>query len=153
MSRKSSGDQMMEDLAGGCILGLFLALWAAIAGLIALIVKSSQKTPEEQLLKMAPQLVFGAQIVGQPCPVCEEPNEQDTVICFRCGSSMTPVRQSPRLPDAVPLDKIKVALDELGQRPSLLFQGKRFWDAEIPIFVGIVGGLLLLIFLLALFIS
>ena len=34
MSRKSAGDQMAEDAAAGCIFVIFLALWAAIAGLV-----------------------------------------------------------------------------------------------------------------------
>ena len=63
MSRKSAGDQMAEDLAGGCIIAIFLALWAAIAGLIVAIVKAVQVSPEDQLRKMEAQ-------TGIWCPDC-----------------------------------------------------------------------------------
>ncbi len=63
MSRKSAGDQMAEDMAGGCIFVIFLALWAAIAGLVVAIVKGLQISPEDQLRKMGTQ-------TGVRCPDC-----------------------------------------------------------------------------------
>lgn len=149
MSRKSAGDQMAEDAAAGCIFVVFLALWAAIAGSIAAIVKSTQKTPEEQLQNMGAQPIFGAQIVGQPCPNCGEPNEANFALCFRCGYSMIQVSTPTSRPsESVTLDKLNQALSELSRRPSVISNGKTFKDVEIPLAL-IVGGLFLFLLFIA----
>ena len=151
MSQKSAGDQMAEDLAGGCIIAIFLALWAAIAGLIVALVKAFQVSPEDQLRRMEAQKVYGAEIVGQPCPICTELNEETVALCFHCGSSMTPPRQTPTPFNSQSIEQYRVALGKLAARPSQIRKGKTYLDAEIPIAVVAGVGLLLLIFFIAAF--
>jgi len=151
MSRRSAGDEMMEDIAGGCIVGIFLALWAAIAALIVAIVKGAQISPEDQLRKMGAQQVYGAQIVGQPCPTCEEPNEESAMLCFRCGKSMTQSRDMSALLDSEFVKQLRVDLGKLAAKPSHIREGKTYVDAEIPIAVAIGVGLLLFLLFIPLF--
>lgn len=152
MSRRSASDQMGEDLAVGCIVGIFLALWAAIASAIIVIVKAFQKSPEDQLRKMEAQKVYGAQIAGQPCPVCEEPNEETAALCFHCGSNMSPSPKLPAVIDSETIERYRVALGKFAARPSRIRAGKTYMDAEIPIAIVVgVGLILLLLFLSALF--
>jgi hypothetical protein len=153
MSRKSAGDQMAEDLAGGCIIAVFLALWAAVAGLVAAIVRSGQQTPEEQLQRMGAQLIFGAQIIGLACPVCGESNEADAPLCFRCGSSMGPVTITPVSLDSAPTNKLTSTIDNLGKRPSLLFQGRTLMNTEFLLVFGIIVALFLFAFIILLAMS
>jgi len=149
MSRRSAGDQMAEDAAAGCFFVVFLALWAAIAGSIAAIVKSTQKTPEEQLQNMGAQPIFGAQIVGQPCPSCGEANEVGATLCFRCGYAITQVIPPTSRPsEPVNLDKLNEALSELSRRPSVISKGKTFKEVEIPLTL-IVGVLFLFLLFIA----
>ena len=115
---------MAEGLAVGCIIAVFLALWAAIAGLIVAIVKAAQTSPEDQLRKMEAQQVYGAQIVGQPCPTCQEPNEETAVLCFHCGSTMTQPRNVPTFLDSEFVKQLRVDLGKLAARPSRIRKGK-----------------------------
>ncbi len=151
MSRKSAGDQMAEDAAAGCIFVIFLALWAAIAGLVVAIVKGLQTSPEDQLRKMGTQQAYGAQIVGEPCPTCEEPNEETARLCFHCGSNMTPPRKPPVSLDSESIEQYRVALGKFAAQPSRIREGKTYMDAEIPIAVVVGVGLLLFIIFIPLF--
>ena len=148
MSRKSASDQMGEDLAAGCFIVVFLALWAAIAGLIIAIVKVFQTSPEDQLRKMGAQQIYGAEIIGQPCPTCEELNEETVRLCFHCGTNLTPSRKLPIALDSESIDQYRVALGKFAAKPSRIRKGKTYLAAEIPIAVVIgVGLLLFLIFI------
>lgn len=152
MSRRNAGDQMAEDMAVGCIIGIFLALWAAIAGLIIAIVKAFQVSPEDQLRKMEEQKVYGAEIVGQPCPACTEPNDETVALCFHCGSSMTPPRKPPAALDSEAVRELRIKLGKFGAQPSRIRAGKTYMEAEIPIAVAVgVGVILLLLFISILF--
>ena len=153
MSRKSPGDEMAEELAGGCIFGIFLVLWAAIAGLIVAIVKVAQTSPEDQLREMGAQQVYGAQIVGKPCPTCDEPNEETAEICFNCGSSMTQPIDLSTLLDSEFVKQLRVNLGKLAAKPSHIRKGKTYLDAEIPIAMVVGVGLSLSILLLLMLIS
>jgi hypothetical protein len=146
MSRRSAGDEMMENLAVGCMAGLFLAIWAGIAALIAGIVKSSQQTPEEQLRNMGAQPIFGAQIVGQPCPTCGEQNEDSANICFRCGGS---IAQIPRTVDSsgTPEFNRPASIKELGARPSILVRGKTINEVEFVLFAIATAVLMAILFI------
>ena len=152
MSRRSAGDEIAEGLAIGCFIAFFLALWAAIAGLIIAIVKVVQSSPEDQLRKIGTQQVYGAQIVGQPCPNCKEPNEETAEICFQCGSSMTQPIEKSTLLDSEFVKQLRVDLGKLAAKPSHIRKDKTYMDAEIPIAVVIgVGLLLFLLFVTLLF--
>lgn len=150
MSRKSAGDQMAEDAAAGCIFVVFLALWAAIAALVIGIVKAFQTSPEDQLRKMGAQQAYGAEIIGQPCPACEEPNEETSRLCFHCGSSMTPPRKPPVALDSESIEQYRVALGKFAAKPSQIRKGKTYMDAEIPIAVVVGVGLFLFIVFISL---
>jgi hypothetical protein len=100
---------------------------------------------------MEAQKVYGAQIVGQPCPSCAELNEETVALCFHCGSSMTPPRQTPIPFNSASIEQYRVALGKLAARPSQIRKGKTYMDAEIPIAIVVGVGLLLLIFFIAAF--
>lgn len=151
MSRRSAGDEMAEGLAVGCIVAIFLALWAAIAGLIIALVKVLQSSPEDQLRNMGAKQTYGAQIVGQPCPSCAEPNEETAALCFHCGSTMAQSRDSIALLDSEFAKRMGVELRKLAAKPSHIRKGKTFMDAEIPIAVIIGVGLLLFLLFIPVF--
>jgi hypothetical protein len=94
MGQRKSAQDGMADMAGGIFLAIFLLLWAAIAGLFSLIVKSSKKSPEKQLSNWETLPVWGAEIVGISCPVCSQLNDYDVNVCFQCGSEINQIHQS-----------------------------------------------------------
>ena len=81
MSRKSPTDQMADDL--GClIIGL---LWLAIVGFFTLLFKSTQVSPEDQLLKLQPSYAWLWRIESKNCPQCGATNESYIQRCYQCG--------------------------------------------------------------------
>jgi|GEM_PF-5386868 len=104
MSRKSPTDQMAEDL--GClIIGL---MWLAIVGFFTLLFKSTQVSPEDQLLKLQPGYAWLWQIEKTDCPECGATNESYAKRCDRCGARLVvpeaAVTQQP-LPAADPANQ------------------------------------------------
>lgn len=85
MSRKSPTDQLADDI--GClVIGL---LWLAIVGFFTLLFKSTQVSPEDQLLKLQPGYAWLWPIGAKNCPDCGVTNENTTQRCYRCGAKMT----------------------------------------------------------------
>ena len=69
--RKDPIDQLADDI--GClIIGL---MWVAIVGFFTLIFKSTQVSPEDQLLKLQPGYAWLWQIEKTNCPECGTANE------------------------------------------------------------------------------
>ena len=105
MSRKSPTDQLADDI--GClILGL---VWLAIVGFFTLLFKSTQVSPEDQLLKLQPGYAWLWRIEKKDCPACGTANESYARRCDRCGATLV-VEQPTTAPNTTGNQDIGVAI-------------------------------------------
>ncbi|MCB0171320.1 MAG: hypothetical protein KDJ52_17185 [Anaerolineae bacterium] len=78
----------MDELAGeiGClVIGL---MWAAAVAVFALIFKSTQQSPEQQLLQLQSSGAWRWLIEPYDCPHCGTVNESYKSRCYQCGAKL-----------------------------------------------------------------
>lgn len=75
-----------DALAEGIVFGMLALLWALVAGIVALVVKSAQTPPEVQLRQLAQPAAWGSQVESVTCSRCGAFNELGQERCRTCGS-------------------------------------------------------------------
>ena len=83
-------EQQFDSCLGAIIGGIYtLIIWlitTLIGGLIGVVIKSSEKNPEDELLKLKTTIYQRQQIHGIACPDCKTKNEEHQSHCYMCGS-------------------------------------------------------------------
>lgn len=77
-----------DGLAEGIVFGLLALLWALVAGIVALVVKSTQTPPEVQVRQLGQPAVWGSQVEPVTCSHCGAFNELGQERCHMCGSDV-----------------------------------------------------------------
>lgn len=85
MARNNRGST--DDLAEGIVFGVLALLWALVAGIIALVVKSAQTPPEVRVRQLGQSAVWGSQVEPVTCTICGGFNELGQERCYMCGSN------------------------------------------------------------------
>lgn len=75
-----------DALAEGIVFGMLALLWALVAGIVALFVKSTQTPPEVQVRQLAQAATWGSQVESVTCSRCGAFNELGQERCITCGS-------------------------------------------------------------------
>jgi hypothetical protein len=75
-----------DALAEGIVFGMLALLWALVAGIVALFVKSTQTPPEVQARQLAQAAAWGSQVESVTCSRCGAFNELGQQRCITCGS-------------------------------------------------------------------
>lgn len=86
MSRKDPGDEIAV-IIGEIVYFVIGLIWVAAVALFALIYKSFQQSPENQLLKLQPDYVWLRRIEPKDCSQCGAVNESQSQNCYRCGAA------------------------------------------------------------------
>lgn len=75
-----------DALAEGIVFGALALLWALVAGIVALVVKSAQTPPEVLLRQLAQPGAWGSQVESVTCARCGAFNELGQERCITCGA-------------------------------------------------------------------